>query len=139
MPERMNIVIDESLAKALREATLAKFGKFRGASQVVEEALRRYFKEEGIVVEKRKKRGAKTSLLRPLRSVLSAWVYEHEYLLFLRHINFARDQLITLTVGQLLDLVTQATHAAIEPHQARVEAVEATTAAQDEKTGRYGR
>jgi len=52
MPERMNIVIDESLAKALREATLAKFGKFRGASQVIEEALRRYFKEEGIVVEK---------------------------------------------------------------------------------------
>jgi len=44
-----------------------------------------------------------------------------------------RDQLITLTVGQLLDLVTQATQAAIEPLQARVEAMEATTAEQDEK------
>jgi len=48
-------------------------------------------------------------------------------------LSLPRDQLITLTVGQLLDLVTQATHAAIEPLQARVEAVEVATAAQDEK------
>ncbi len=47
--------------------------------------------------------------------------------------TLSSDQLITLTVGQLLDLVTQATQAAIQPLQARVEAVEATTAAQDEK------
>ena len=48
-------------------------------------------------------------------------------------LSLPRDQLITLTVGQLLDLVTQATQAAIEPLQARVEAMEATTAEQDEK------
>ena len=39
------------------------------------------------------------------------------------------DQLITLTLGQLLDLLAQA----IEPLQARVDAVEVTTAAQNEK------
>jgi len=44
-----------------------------------------------------------------------------------------RDQLITLTVGQLLDLVTQATQAAIEPLQARMEVLETAIAAQDEK------
>ncbi len=38
------------------------------------------------------------------------------------------DQLITLTVGQLLDLLAQA----IEPLQARIEAVEATAARKDE-------
>ncbi|HPC27618.1 MAG TPA: hypothetical protein PKX17_02715 [Candidatus Methanomethylicus sp.] len=36
-----------------------------------------------------------------------------------------RDQLITLTVGQLLDLVTQATQAVIEPLQARMDALQA--------------
>jgi hypothetical protein len=46
----MNVVIDVALAKTLRETAVKKFGKMRGASLVIEEALRRYFREEGIDV-----------------------------------------------------------------------------------------
>jgi len=40
-------------------------------------------------------------------------------------LTLPRDQLITLTVGQLLDLVTHVTQAAIEPLQARMDALQA--------------
>jgi Arc/MetJ family transcription regulator len=59
MPERMNIVIDEDLARTLRETALRKFGKLRGASLVIDAALRRYFQEEGIEIESLKKTGNK--------------------------------------------------------------------------------
>jgi len=44
-----------------------------------------------------------------------------------------RDQLITLSVGQLIDLVTMATREAIQPLQGHVEELEATITRQDEK------
>ena len=55
----MNIVIDADLAKTLREAALAKYGKMRGASLLVEEALRQYFHNEGIEVKKSMKTESK--------------------------------------------------------------------------------
>jgi hypothetical protein len=69
MPERMNIIIDETLARTLRETALAKYGKFKGASLLIEEALRRYFQEEGIVVEKSKEKGSKENPLKALSSL----------------------------------------------------------------------
>jgi Arc/MetJ family transcription regulator len=48
MSERMNIVIDATLAKTLRETALKKYGKLKGSSLLIEEALRRYFRAEGI-------------------------------------------------------------------------------------------
>jgi len=43
------------------------------------------------------------------------------------------EQLITLTIGQLSDLITQAVEKAIQPLQDRVESLEATNTSQDEK------
>jgi hypothetical protein len=45
----------------------------------------------------------------------------------------SRDQLITLTIGQLQDLITQAVEKAIQPLQDEVESFRATVAHQDEK------
>jgi len=51
MPDRMNITLDENVAKTLRQTTLKRFGKLRGASLIIQEALERYFEEEGISIE----------------------------------------------------------------------------------------
>jgi len=51
MPDRMNISLDEKVAKTLRQTTLKRFGKLRGASLIIQEALERYFEEEGISIE----------------------------------------------------------------------------------------
>lgn len=51
MPDRMNISLDENVAKTLRQTTLKRFGKLRGASLIIQEALERYFEEEGISIE----------------------------------------------------------------------------------------
>jgi septal ring factor EnvC (AmiA/AmiB activator) len=45
----------------------------------------------------------------------------------------SRDQLITLTIGQLSDLITAAVEKAIQPLQDEVESFRATVARQDEK------
>jgi TolA-binding protein len=45
----------------------------------------------------------------------------------------SRDQLITLTIGQLQDLITQAVEKAIQPLQDRVESLEATITSLDTK------
>ena len=51
MTDRMNISIDATLARTLRETALKKYGKLKGASLLIEEALRLYFKTEGIHYE----------------------------------------------------------------------------------------
>jgi len=51
MIDRMNISIDADLARTLRETALKKYGKLKGASLLIEEALRLYFKTEGIHYE----------------------------------------------------------------------------------------
>jgi Arc/MetJ family transcription regulator len=47
----MNVTLDENIAKTLRQTTLKRYGKLRGASRIIEEALRRYFEQEGITIE----------------------------------------------------------------------------------------
>jgi len=56
-----------------------------------------------------------------------------ENIAFSNQVSTSRDQLITLTIGQLQDIITQAVEKAIQPLQDRIESQDARIAAQNEK------